>query len=68
MIRNNLQYLKIDPALRASKIAEWNRPVWWPVALAAALLVLLALPAWRMVRRRDRAVAVHADRPARDAA
>jgi len=38
------------------------------VGLAAALLVLLALPAWRMVRRRDRAVAVHTDHPRGDAA
>jgi len=68
MIRNHLQYMKIDPELRAHKIAEWNRPVWWPVLLAAALLVLLALPAWRMVRRRDRAVAVQSDRPARSPA
>ncbi|MFW7346112.1 MAG: ABC transporter substrate-binding protein [Pigmentiphaga sp.] len=68
MIRNNLQFMKIDSALRARKIAEWNQPVWWPVALAVVLLVLLAVPAWRMVRRRDRAVAVHTDRPTGDAA
>lgn len=68
MIRNNLQFMKIDAALRTRKIAEWNQPVWWPVALAVLLLVLLAVPAWRMVRRRDRAVAVHTDRSPGDAA
>ncbi|WP_124080438.1 ABC transporter substrate-binding protein [Pigmentiphaga humi] len=68
MIRNNLQYMKIDPDLRARKIAEWNRPVWWPVALVAALLVLLALPAWLMVRRRERAAAVYAGQSDRSAA
>src|SRR5690606_20718946 len=30
MVRNTLQYLKIDPALRAARIDQWNRPVWWP--------------------------------------
>ncbi|WP_425570226.1 ABC transporter substrate-binding protein [Pigmentiphaga soli] len=58
MIRNNLQYLKIDPELRARKIREWNQPVWWPVWLLAALLLLAVLPAVGMLRRRERATAV----------
>ena len=37
-------YFKVDPELRAAKIAEWNRPIWWPVVL----IVLVA-------RRRHRA-------------
>ena len=28
---DRLMYMKVDPALRAARIAEWNRPIWWPV-------------------------------------
>jgi ABC-type transport system substrate-binding protein len=65
MIRNNLQFMKIDPVLRARKIAEWNKPVWWPVALLVLLLALGVLPAVRMLRRREGATAIH---PAHDGA
>ncbi len=63
MIRNDIQYMKIDPELRTRKIAEWNQPVWWPLGLVAALLALLLVPAWRMVKRRERAMAVDAASP-----
>jgi hypothetical protein len=42
IIRNHIQYLRVDPQLRAQKIAEWNRPIWWPVAL----IVLAWSPRW----------------------
>jgi ABC-type transport system substrate-binding protein len=58
MIRNNLQYMKIDPVLRTKKIDEWNRPVWWPLILVAVLLALMVLPAVSMLRRRERATAL----------
>jgi membrane protein implicated in regulation of membrane protease activity len=54
MVRNTLQYMKIDPALRTKKIAEWNPPVWWPLVLFALLLCAIVWPAWRAVRRQDR--------------
>ncbi len=64
MIRNNLQYLRLDTALRAEKIAEWNRPVWWPVILLVAILLLAVVPAVAMIRRRERATALqHAETP-----
>ena len=54
MVRNSLQYLKLDTPLRAEKISEWNQPVWWPLILlalggaaAAALLI-------RAVKKRSR--------------
>lgn len=50
MVRNSLQYLRIDSELRTQKIAEWNRPVWWPLVVLAVVLVLIIWPAWRMVR------------------
>ncbi|WP_460873401.1 ABC transporter substrate-binding protein [Paralcaligenes ginsengisoli] len=58
MVRNTLQYYKIDPAARARKIQEWNPPVWWPMWLIIGLLALSVYPAWRVVRRRERATAL----------
>ena len=54
IIRNHLQYLRVDPALRAQKIAEWNNPVWWPVVAIVLGLVFALLPAVRAYRRRER--------------
>ena len=54
IIRNHIQYLRVDPALRVQKIAEWNRPVWWPVVLIAIALVAAVLPALRAYRKRER--------------
>lgn len=54
MVRNTLQYMKIDPALRAKKIAEWNPPVWWPLGVLIALLAAAVWPAWRVLRRQER--------------
>jgi len=47
IIRDQLAYLRIDPALRQAKIQEWNQGVVWPLLLAPMLLLLLAVPAWR---------------------
>lgn len=58
MIRNTLQYLRLDPALRAQKIDAWNQPVWWPLGVVLLALLLLVWPAWRMLRRRERATAL----------
>jgi ABC-type transport system substrate-binding protein len=51
MIRNTLQYMKIDPALREREILEWNKPLWWPLGLVVLLLLLAVWPAWRALRR-----------------
>src|SRR5690606_26149557 len=58
MVRNTLPYLKVDAELRAKKIAEWNRPVWWPLGLLALLVLLMAWPAMRLLRRRETATAL----------
>ena len=50
MVRNTLQYMKIDSELRSKKIAEWNPPVWWPLLVLFSLLGLLIWPAWRALR------------------
>ncbi|MFM7011799.1 MAG: ABC transporter substrate-binding protein, partial [Betaproteobacteria bacterium] len=51
MVRNTLQYMKIDSDLRSKKIAEWNPPIWWPLLLLLALIGLLVWPAWRVLRQ-----------------
>ncbi len=58
MVRNTLQYYRIDPQLRAAKIQEWNAPGWWPLWLAGLALAAGAAAAWRAARRRDRATAL----------
>jgi ABC-type transport system substrate-binding protein len=63
IIRNQLQYLRIDPQLRAAKIREWNRPVWWPVWLIALVLLAALVPAIRAYRRRERENAARALAP-----
>ncbi len=57
IVRNHIQYLRIDPALRAQKIAEWNKPTWWPVVLIALGLAAVLVPAVRTYRRRERETA-----------
>ncbi|MBW8457500.1 MAG: ABC transporter substrate-binding protein [Thiobacillus sp.] len=50
MANNTLKYRRIDPDLRASRRAEWNRPVLWPIILLVAALVAVIAPAvigWR---------------------
>lgn len=61
MVRNTLQYYKIDPVSREKSILLWNPPVWWPLWLIAGLLVLGLYPAWRVIRRRERATALASD-------
>jgi ABC-type transport system substrate-binding protein len=57
MAYDRLMFMKIDPVLRAQKIAEWNTPITWPVYLLAALLLLAVVPAVRTYRRRERETA-----------
>lgn len=58
MVRNTLQFYRIDPELRARKIKEWNQPVWWPLWLLAGLVAVGGLLAWQTARKRDRATAL----------
>ena len=57
LVNDRLMYMKVDPALRAAKIAEWNRPIWWPLALIALGLVAAVVPAFRAWKRRERETA-----------
>ncbi|MDM9558214.1 ABC transporter substrate-binding protein [Bordetella petrii] len=57
MVRNTLQYVKIDPALRVRKVHEWNTPLWWPLGVLAVLLALAIWPSYVALKRRERQTA-----------
>jgi len=57
LVNDRLLYLMVNPELRAAKIAEWNRPVWWPVVVIALALLLAVLPAIRAWQRHERETA-----------
>ena len=58
MVRNTLQYYRIDADLRTQKIKHWNAPLWWPLWLLIAVLAIAAGLVWRMARARDQATAL----------
>ncbi len=57
IIRNHIGYLRLDPELRARKLAEWNTPIWWPIPLIAIVFLVAVVPAWFAWRRRERETA-----------
>jgi ABC-type transport system substrate-binding protein len=57
---NTMKYTRIDPALRETRRAEWNRPTRWPLVAGALLLLALVWPAWRHWKRSEQARAVEA--------
>ena len=57
IVRNHIGYLRLDPELRARKVAQWNHPVWWPMPLLAIGLFVALVPAWFAWRRRERETA-----------
>ena len=54
IIRSRFKYLGIDVALREKLRRQWNPPRVWPLLALLALAVLIAVPAWRDYRRRER--------------
>jgi ABC-type transport system substrate-binding protein len=57
MVMDKLEYLRLDPQLRAAEVARWNRPVWWPLLLLAGAVALAVVPAVIAWRRRERMTA-----------
>ena len=51
MLEGGVKYLQVDPAMRARAWRDWNRPVWWPLALLAVALVAAIRYAIRWNRR-----------------
>jgi len=56
MANNTLKYKRIDPALRAERRRQWNRPVLWPLLAAALVLAVSVVPAFVIWRRREHRV------------
>jgi ABC-type transport system substrate-binding protein len=54
LIRDHGRYVKLDIPRRVAALAEWNKPVWWPLVAIGAVLVLLIWTARRALRRRER--------------
>jgi ABC-type transport system substrate-binding protein len=57
LIRDPGRYMRMDTAVRAAKVAEWNRPVWWPLVLVVLALAALVWFALRSFRLRERSTA-----------
>jgi len=57
MANNTLKYRRIDPALRASRRAEWNRPMLWPIVLLVGALAAVIAPAVIAWRRHEKSQA-----------
>lgn len=53
MVRNTLQYLRIEPEQRQVLQKQWNQPYWWPLWLLGGLGILLAGYVWRSAQARD---------------
>jgi len=54
LIRDHGKYLRLDVDERVRKLAEWNRPVWWPMGLIGGSVLALLWLGWRSLRRRER--------------
>ncbi|HEY2929211.1 MAG TPA: ABC transporter substrate-binding protein [Albitalea sp.] len=54
LVRDHGRYLRLDVAQRTAKLAEWNQPVWWPLAALAALAIAAVLYLRGALRRRER--------------
>lgn len=53
MARNTLKYKTVDPKLRAKMRKQWNEPIVWPLVIFFAILLISAIPAYRIYRRRQ---------------
>ncbi len=55
MADNSMKYVRIDPLKRAMLREQWNKPILWPLAVIAFLLLLFVIPVaigyWRRQRQ-----------------
>jgi ABC-type transport system substrate-binding protein len=54
LIRDHGRFLRLDVGQRLAALKSWNHPVWWPMALLAAVALALVWVARRHLRRRER--------------
>ena len=57
LIRDMAKYYRVDAATRATKQAEWNAPVRWPMALLLLAVLGAVWLARRSVKARETATA-----------
>ena len=63
IIRDQLQYLSLDPKLRVQLVRQWNPANPWPLVALAGAIAALVWPAWLAWRRRQNATATGARTP-----
>jgi len=51
MANNKTKYINVDPTRRALYQQQWNKPVFWPLAILLLLTVLLFIPAYFIYRK-----------------
>ncbi|HJV61850.1 MAG TPA: ABC transporter substrate-binding protein [Albitalea sp.] len=54
LIRDHGRYLRLDTKKREAMLAQWNQPVWWPLAAIGALVIAAWLYLRGALRRRER--------------
>jgi ABC-type transport system substrate-binding protein len=54
LIRDHGRYLRLDVPARVAALASWNKPIWWPLVVIAALAVAALLYTRRSLKRRER--------------
>jgi len=57
MANNTLKYKRLEPNLRDRQRRQWNPPVIWPIVIVTVILVVSAIPAVRLFRKRERSAA-----------
>ncbi len=60
MVRDQAQYYRLDTADRAASLADWNRPVYWPLAVIVLGLLGMGALAVKVFRARERQTALGA--------
>ena len=58
MANNTLKYRRLDPAQRQHLRHAWNQPIVLPLMIGSLLLLLLILPAWWLIWRREKTTAL----------
>lgn len=64
IIRDTARYYRVDAAERAARQAEWNRPVWWPLALLIVGFIAIVWATRNSFRKRETATARGTHAPA----
>jgi ABC-type transport system substrate-binding protein len=54
LVRDQGRYLRLDVNERVAKLNAWNKPVWWPMILIAAVALALWWVGRRSLRQRER--------------